>query len=259
MKKYLSDVVVVCCYTFKEVWQSKIFINIAVLGLLILGVSYIASEFTYLSANRVALDFGLGLASLAATGLSIFWGVGLIASEIENRTLYLILTRPIDRKGFILGKILGMLGVLFTQVVLIYLLSISIYFFMGGQYNSLIGWALAFTFLEAMIVLLIATTLSIIMNKALATFNTLILFVLGHAISGSINTDFVISRPILQKFIKSYSVIFPDFTKLNIKPFLIYQKSLDLSYLTSSICYGLFYALGLTTLTILIFGRKELE
>ena len=259
VKHSIQDILTVCRYTVKELYQSKILFNIVILGSVIILISYITTEFTYGTQQRVALDFGSGMAALAAVGIAIFGGANLISSEIESRTLYLILSRPISRNMFILGKIMGMTTILFVNVLVIYGLSISIYFFFGGEYNPLILWVFLFTFLESAIILILVVFLSLIMNKTLSILNGLTFFVLGHAASGSLELPFVATQPILQNLIKMYTYIFPNLSNLNIRPFLIYKKSLSGEYLLSALGYSLVYSLALIILTSLVFKKKQLD
>ena len=259
MSRNFNNILTVCNYTIREIYQSKVLFNVVILGFFIILISYIATEFTYGTQQKVALDFGPGLASFAAVGISIFWGVNLISSEVESRTLYLVLSRPILRRDFILGKILGMLAILLFNVLIIYFLSISIYFIFNGSYTPLVLWAFLFTFLESSIMLLMVVLLSLLVNKTLTVFNALIFFVLGHAVSDSMNISFVAARPVLKKCIEVYSYIFPDFSRLNIKKFLIYKKTLELDYLVSTLGYSFFYSLALIILILIVFNKKQLD
>ena len=259
MSRNFNNILTVCNYTIKEIYQSKVLFNVVILGFFIILISYVATEFTYGTQQKVALDFGPGLASFAAVGISIFWGVNLISSEVENRTLYLVLSRPILRGEFILGKVLGMLAILFFNVFIIYFLSISIYFIFNGAYTSLVLWAFLFTFIESSIMLLMVVLLSLLVNKTLTVFNALVLFVLGHAVSDSMNISFVAARPFLKKCIQMYGYVFPDFSKLNIKKFLIYKKTLELDYLVATLGYSFFYGLVLIVLILIIFNKKQLD
>ena len=101
----LRKLYVIAYYTFREILKSNILVNVAILGLGLMLVTYVAFSFTYGEASRVALDFGLGMLSLSSVGIAIFIGVGLLSKEIENRTVYMIISRPVPRYIFILGKI----------------------------------------------------------------------------------------------------------------------------------------------------------
>ena len=99
---------IVAKYTFKELLKSKIVVASLWLGFSVLILTYVTSEYSYGNPAKVAIDFGLGASSLVCLAISIFMGVSLISDEIESRTIYLSLSRPISRSNFLIGKILEM-------------------------------------------------------------------------------------------------------------------------------------------------------
>src|SRR5690606_33901991 len=147
--------------------KSKILLNVGFLGLGLLIVTYVASQFTYGTPTKVALDFGLGALSLSSVGIAIFFGANLLAKEIDQRTIHMIISRPVPRYAFIVGKLLGLCIVLAINVLLLSVLTISIYFLAGGHYDSLLSWSIIFTFLEAMLVLFVVILLSLITSQTL--------------------------------------------------------------------------------------------
>ena len=127
----LSKISTIAKYTFREIIKSKILVNVLILGIVLLGATYVAFSFTYGEPARVALDFGLGMLTLSSVGIAIFIGVGLLSKEIESRTVYMIISRPVPRYAFITGKLLGLAGVLILNILLLTALTLSLYFLTG--------------------------------------------------------------------------------------------------------------------------------
>lgn len=256
----MHSVLLVAKYTAKEIYQSKVFVNILFIGLTILLFSYVAAELTYGSPQKISLDFGIGLASLAANGIAIFLGVTLIANEVESRTIYMILSKPITRSAFILGKVLGMLVILFINIITLYILSITIYLSsFDGVFSSLMVWVPIYITLEATIILLAVMLFSILVSKTLAVLVSIPFLVLSHALVGVLSLPFVLAQPWLKKIVTFYSYILPDLSRLNIKRFVIYQKSLSNEFLFSTLSYAGLYALMIVVLIVLIFRQKDLD
>ncbi len=257
--KAFSKTLIVARYTFVELYKSKILTNVAILSFVLFLFTYIASEFSYGNPLKIALDFGQGVASLSAVGIAIFMGVGLVTKEIENRTVYMVLSRPLKRSSFLLGRIFGMSALLIVNVLIVVGFSYSLYFYLGGTFDELLIWSILFTCLEALIVLQIVVLFSLITNPILSVINTLTVFVIGHAISDVQLTSFVTSRPFLGSMIKTYAYIFPDFSRINVKDFLVYQKSLPSEYLVGALSYGAIYFIILSLLSVMIFRSKNLD
>ena len=251
--------VVVARYTFAELYRSKIMINIVLLGLFLLVACFVAAEFTYGVPQKVAIDFGLGGLSIAAVGIALLMGSTLLAKDVESRTIYMVLSRPISRHGFLFGKVLGMARILLINVLSLGLLSFFVYWVLGGKIHFLFFWALLFSFMESLLVLLIVILWSTFSNQVISIIATFSLFTVGHAVNDALANSFVTRNPSLFKFAHFYSLFFPNFSKINIKDFVLYKQMLPASYLIGALSYSLMYSLFLFTLTAYIFNRKNLD
>ena len=132
----MNSVYTVAKYTFIELFKSKITYASFILGFFVILISYIASEFTYGSADIVALDIGLGILSIFSLLIAFFIGTNLISSEIENRTIYMVLARHISREKYFLGKSLGLLTILLLNISIIFLFSVLVFFIYRRKFNN---------------------------------------------------------------------------------------------------------------------------
>jgi ABC-type transport system involved in multi-copper enzyme maturation permease subunit len=259
MIQNLKKALIVSRYTASEIINSKILLNTLFIGIGLFVLTFVAFSFSYGDPARIAIDFGLGMLSLSSVGIAIFMGVSLLYDEIENRTIYQVISRPVKRSAFLVGKILGLGSVLVINILILSILSLILYFGVGGEYNSLILWTILFTILEAILVLVIVTFFSLLTSKVLSVILTICLYIAGHAISGVKLLTFVENRPYLEKIIDAYQFLLPGFYKLNIKDFLLYKKTLPWDYLASVTLYGCLYTLALVSLSIYIFNKKDLN
>lgn len=254
-----KKILIIAYYTSKEILKSKILLSVFFAGLILVIATYVATEFTYGVPERVALDFGLGMLSLSSLGISLFLGVTLLSKEIDSRTVYMMISRPVSRSSFIIGKISGLLIVQFINVLLLSTMTISAVVLFGGKITPLIFWCILYTFLESTMLLLLVILASLFANTILATLFSFIVLLLGHAIPETMNLNFVKRSPEFQVLLDIYNFILPAFHKLNIKDFLIYNASLPSVYLWTNLGYGILYSLLLLFLTIFIFKRKNLD
>jgi len=250
---------IVSKYTFKELIKSKVMVLSVWASVTLFLVVYIASEFSYGNPQKIALDFGLGTSSILSAIIAIFLGGNLIRKEVDNRTIYIALSRPIDRLQFLLGKISGLSLILFLNVFLINSVALSVYAFYGGGFDWLIIIAIIFSLIESLILLLVVIFFSLFTNQTISVVNTAVIYILGHAIPRSFDIHFLTARPALLKLVKGYSYIFPNLDKLNIKDFVLYNKGLDSGFIIGSASYGFVYCLMLLFVSTYIFNRKELE
>jgi ABC-type transport system involved in multi-copper enzyme maturation permease subunit len=245
--------------TFKEIVKSKILINVLIFGIFIAVATFVASEFTLGVPSKVATDIGLGILALSANAISLFLGVSLVAKEIESRTIYVIISRPVSRMSFLLGKVLGLSSVLAVNTFLLSSITALTVLALGGTISNLFLWCIGFTFFEALMLLLVVVTFSLVSNQVITIIMSLVVLMAGHATLDILDSHFVKNNPILQPLLKSYHFMLPGFYKLNLRDFVVYNQTLPLDYLFSNLFYGISYCLALIFLSIHLLNRKNLD
>jgi len=254
-----SKALIIAHYTFKEILKSKILINVFFVGFGLMVVTFVATEFTFGVPERVAVDFGLGMLSLSSVAISLFLGVGLLSKEIESRTVYMIISRPVSRHSFIIGKIIGLMGIQLVNIIILSIMTLSAAYLLGGNISSLLFWSVGFIFLESLMLLLVVSLVSLLANNVLTVLLSLVLLLLGHSIRETQEITFIKNNQILDWLLEVYHFFLPAFYKLNLKDFVIYEKSLPISYLGSALLYGVTYSAALLVLIIAVFNRKNLD
>ncbi len=259
MMRNLEKLFWIARYTFLEVSKSKLIYAIFGIGVLIWIIAYVASEFTYGVPQKVSLDFGLGLMSLSSLGVSIFLGATLIYKEIENRTVYIVLTKPTSRSTFIVGKILGLLAVIILNVIILSFFTLSCYFLQGGLWSSMILWAILFTIIESIIVLVVVIFFSLLTNPILTSLYGLGFAVVSHALSNISDLYFVKDNPALLKLLKILKFIMPDLSSLNLRPYVLYEKVVSINNLGMAAASASFYVVAFGFLCCYLFSKKQFE
>ena len=250
---------IIAFYTFKEILKSKILINVFFVGLLLMLMTFVATEFTYGVPERVALDFGLGMLSLSSIAISLFLGVNLLSKEIDSRTVYMVIARPVPRFAFILGKIIGLVGIPLVNVFLLSIMTLGMTYILGGNISSLIFWAIGFTFLESLLLLLVVILMSLLANNILASLISVVVLLLGHAVKETQNVGFVQNNTLFKSVLEVYHFFLPAFYKLNLKDFILYKTAMPLNYLISSLAYGVTYSAFLLLMIIYLFNKKNID
>lgn len=246
-------------YTFIEIYKSKIMINIMAAGFFLLVACYVASDFSYGNPSKIALDVGLGLLSITTKILALFFGVSLLKNEIESRTIYLILSNPVSRMEFLVGKVFGLCGILLLNTVILGCFTTVLYYVWDGVWTSLILWSIAQVFLESIMILLLVVTFSLVTNVNLSIFYTIGLYVVGSVISTVVKYEYIQKGSVLSSFVKTLSFIIPNFSIFDVKSFILYQETVSLKYLVMTFGYGIVYSLLLLTTSVLILNSKDLD
>lgn len=255
----LGDIYTVSKYTLKSILRSKILYNIFFLGLGLLVVTYVAYQFTYGTPTRVALNFGLGTFSLSSVIISILFGVTLLSKEIEDRTVYMVISRPISRASFYIGKLCGLTLLQIINGFILSSLTLLVYVFIGGELYSLIFMSIISIILESIVILLLVTLFSLLTTTTLSIIFTSALYLSGNMIGMAKDTSFVKGNELISSLLNLYEFILPAFYKTNIKDYVIYQNDIPFDVVSMNILYLIVYGFSILLLQLFIFERKNLD
>lgn len=255
----IKNIFTVTKFTYLEVYRSKLMVSLIFLAFGLVVFTFVASEFAYGAPAKVALDVGLGIMSISNLIISIFIGSTLLSKEIDQRTLYMVLSKPISRSSFLLGKIFGLSTVLLINTFVLGALSIFLFRYYGGDYQPLFFWAIYFSFFEAFTVLAFAIFFSLLTNTTLSVIFTMTVFIAGHAINETSKILFVKLSESMGVTMKLISFFIPNFYKLNLKDFVLYQQNISAEYLWTTQLYIGCYLLALLGAVLLIFKNKNLD
>src|ERR1044071_6146797 len=98
--------------TFREAVRDRVLYNLIAFALLLTGAAILVGQISIEIERLVVINLGLTAVSLFGVVIAIFIGIGLVSKEIDKRTLYTVLSRPVRRWEFITGKFFGLAGTL---------------------------------------------------------------------------------------------------------------------------------------------------
>ncbi|OGR82871.1 MAG: hypothetical protein A2901_03230 [Elusimicrobia bacterium RIFCSPLOWO2_01_FULL_54_10] len=257
----LSNILPLARYTFVGSFRSKIFLVLILFGVLLLLSSFLLSILGQEQEIRVLTDLGLASIEILALFTSIFLMVNLILEQIEQRTLYLVLTRSVSRAEYLLGNYFGTLAAIFACVVLMTLLHAGILLFKGWDIRAegLVYFASVFTSFEK-IVLVSALGLffSIFSTSAVsALVFTIFLWISGHF---AVELKFLAGRledGALKTLFKGIYYLVPHFHYLNARDIWISYSSQFGRMIAEGTLYTALYSAAALLLAHLSFRKKE--
>lgn len=245
--------------TFKEIIRNKFLYLIIFFALVFIISSLALGKLTIGDDDKVIIDFGLAMIEIFSFISVLFVGSQLLFKEVEGKTIFLILSKPINRYEFIIWKFLGFSMVIFLVVLFQSLLYIGVLLFKSIQIDYLIVWALFFTFLKLEILLAIVLFLSTFMSNILTILVSVMFYFIAHSFSTIIDLVVRLHNQVLVYLIKSLQVLFPPFEAINLKDSIWSFSNFPLSYLVWNTFYSLFYLALILFFTVLIFNRKNFE
>lgn len=243
--------------TFEEVILDKILYNFLLFAFLLIGVSYLASQLTFIGQERVIFDLGLSAINLSCGVIAVFQGGAMIAREFERRTIFVVLARPISRLQFIFGKFLGLSAVLFVNWALLVGTEILLYLSLGGGIDATRFTAMAFLWVQACF--LAAFTFFF---ASFSTTSISIMLMIGVYLIGN-NVDSlrqILLRPETSAIAKSFLPIvdvIPNLGHFNLGFIATYGLELPDGFVWRGVVYALCWIVPLVFVAGRILDRRE--
>ena len=112
--------------TLLEVIFDRIFYNILLFAVALVSVSLLASNLSYISPDRITIDFGFAAIQFAMTALALFLGASFLNREFDRKTIHVAMSRPISSLQFLSGQLLGLMAVLALNGLLLLLCLVGV-------------------------------------------------------------------------------------------------------------------------------------
>lgn len=253
----MQSVITVAKNTFRETIRDKILYNLVFFALLLIGSSVLLGTLTIGEQARIVNDLGLAAINLVAVIIAIFVGIGLVSREIERRTIYTILARPITRVEFVLGRYIGLAGIIVANVGIMFVMFLGTIWLSGFTIHGALFQAVQLIIVEALLVMAIALLFSVFSSATLSASMSIGLYIVGH-LAGDLKMIAEKSPSQLTKaLMTSLYFVCPNLETLNIKGQAASGVPIAIGTQLLATAYGVLYAGLLLLIACLIFQRRE--
>ena len=253
-------VFVIAKNVFLESIRDRILYLVGLFAILLLTASVLLPYVSAGAEDKITLD--LGLAGMAVLGLvvSVFIGTGLVNKEIEKRTVLVLIAKPVSAMEFIIGKHLGLSGVLAVLMTLLGAIYLGVLAFNGIEYplNSVL-LAILFIFFETVLLVAVAMLFGVFTSSLLATLLTFAVYLVGHLSQDIVALGQLSDSPSVQRVTNAMYLVLPDLERLNLRNEAIYGMELlpqPLELIEHGV-YALLYTALLLTISVGIFSRRQ--
>lgn len=254
--------------TFREAIRDKILYSLLIFTVIMIAASVLLGQLTIGQDQRVIKDMGLASMSLFGVLIATFVGTSLVYKEIRKKTIYTMLSKPIHRYEFILGKYLGLLMTMFVELSIMAVVLFAVIMLHGVTFASPvtgaepIGYALlvkaiVLIFFELMIVTSIAVLFSIISTPVLSVFFTLGIYVIGHLTVDIKEMGVALESSLLKGLCSLSYYILPNLENFNIRAEMVRDVFVSSRFMFYSIIYGVLYMSFILLVSILSMERKQ--
>jgi ABC-type transport system involved in multi-copper enzyme maturation permease subunit len=247
--------------TFREAVRDRVLYNLIAFALLLSGSAILVSQISIDIERLVVIDLGLSAVSLFGVVIAIFIGIGLVSKEIEKRTLYTVLSRPVRRWEFIVGKFCGLAGTLIVNASLMAIGVFGALLYVAHKFGRPDAWifvALYFIILEFLVICSLSLFFSSFSSPLLSAVFSFSLFVIG-----SFADDLLgfarLAHGFTRWFATGAAYLVPNFSSLNVISNVAHQQPLGMNLVLQNTLYALFYTAAVMSGAILIFERRNLK
>jgi ABC-type transport system involved in multi-copper enzyme maturation permease subunit len=243
--------------TFKEAIRDRILYLLFFFAAVALVFSRVLAVLTVGDRVKIIKDVGLASISIFGVLMAIMIGTGLVYKEIDKRTIYTLLSKPIQRWQFLLGKFFGLVLTLFIMTLAMSLIFLVIVLLHTGRLEGLMLLAILFIFIELVLITAVAILFSCFSTPILSSIFSLSFYLIGH-LSWGLETLIQKTRPGTGRtLLRGLFAVLPDLENFNFKTEVVHGLTIDPRFYLYSGMYGLVYTLFILALAVLIFKKRD--
>ena len=247
--------------TFREAVRDRVLYNLIAFALLLSGSAILVGEISIDIERLVVVNLGLTAVSLFGVVIAIFIGIGLVSKEIDKRTLYTVLSRPVRRWEFVVGKFFGLTGTLVVNTLCMALGVFLALLYVAHKFEKVDLWVLAalyFIILQFFIVCALALFFSTFSTPLMSAVFTFALFVIG-SLAEDLRGFARITHGLQGWIATGLAYLVPNFSALNVISPVAHGDPVSWGLIFYNTLYALLYSAMAISGAVLIFERRNLK
>lgn len=253
----MRPVIAIARNTVREALRERIALVAVVFGLAMVLASQVLAPLALGEGKKIVTDFGLAGSSLLATLLAVTLGTSLLHKELERRTIYSVMAKPVRRTEFLVGKFLGLWSTGAALLVVTTLMVIAVLTLAYRDTPWLLFGSLALTLVEIGIVTAFVVFFSSFTTPGLAAFFTVTSLVAGHFAEDLLYFGTHGAGPALEIATTAAYWALPHLTVFNARGLVVHGTPVPPERILFAVAYGLLYMGALLTAASAIFERRE--
>lgn len=258
----MRNVWVVATNTFREAVRDRVLYNLVFFALLMMGAAVLVGQVSIGIEESVIVSLGLTAISVIGIFIAVFIGVGLVSKEMDKRTLYALLAKPVERWQFLLGKYGGLVMTLAVNTAA---MAVGLYVVLWSVKHPLerSDWYV----LVAVYLILLKLALVVALAMLFSCFTTpflAILFTVGIYIAGVFAEDLRTMQamditPATMKLLRGISYVLPNFENFNVMGAVSHGRGVPAGLVWHDTAYAIVYAGIVLIGAAMVFSRRNLK
>jgi len=268
----MRAVAAIAVNVFRESVRDKVLYNLVLFALVLIGASYIIGQLTAGQDIKIIKDLGLAATSAFGLFIAVFIGIGLVSKEVERRSIYALLAKPIHRAQLVAGKYFGLTLTLAVNVAVMAaaLYVVLAYMAWGVSETTMRAWdapaldpallkAVSLILVELMLVTAIALFFSTFSTPMLSAALTFGLFIVGHFSSDLRNLQDVVDSPAAARLARGLYWVLPNLAQFDVKSAVVHGQPVPFGYMMVTVGYAVCYIAMLLVISMFVFSRRDFK
>ncbi len=257
---------------FRESVRNKVLYSLVCFAVLLISTAYLIGQLTAGQDIKIIKDLGLAAISIFGLLIAVFLGITLVWKEIEQRSIYSMLAKPLSRSEFVLGKYAGLALTLVVNVGLMGLAYYAMLAYMATTFppEARAAWpapavdpalmkALGLILVELLLVTAVALFFSTFSSPFLSAVLTLAIWVIGTFDADLRNFESVVASPSAAALARGLYYLIPNFGAFDVKLQVVHGLPVSWDYVVTTAAYGAVYVVLLLTGAVAIFSRRDFK
>jgi len=243
--------------TFREAVRDKVLLTLLVFAVVVMGGAKVVQPVAMGEAVKIVKDLGLSAITLFCVLIAILVGGRMVYKEVEKRTIYLVLARPVRRSEFIVGKYLGLMAVLLVSVAVMTVAFYLILLLTAAQPTFQLLWAVFLTYLELALLTAVAIMFSTFVTPIASAVFTFGVYFIGHSTPLLKQLAALSTAPVVKIIGLVLYYVLPNLENFNLRGEVVHGVPLNPVAIGLSTAYALVYVATLLLISVVAFSRKD--
>ncbi len=254
----MRHILVIAKNTFRESVRDRVLLGAALLSIAAMLISLFVGSISLDQDFRIIIDLSLAAIYLLQIFIAIFIGSSLIYKEVERKTFFLIIPKPVEREAIIIGKALGLMCTTIVMTVITGgALSLLLLMKGGASYIPSLIASILMSYPEVLILILFSFLFSLFSSPIFSALFTFAFFIVGHSESILRTVIDKTSEVTLKALLTIIYYVLPNLEKFNVRNDVVYKHLPDLKNIALALSYALVYITLLFLANRFLFKKKE--
>jgi ABC-type transport system involved in multi-copper enzyme maturation permease subunit len=255
-------IIAIALNTFRESVRDRVLYNLVLFVSLIVVAAVVMGRIAVGQEAKIIVDVGLSATSVFGLLIAIFIGIGLVSKEIEKRTVAVILSKPVRRAEFLLGKYLGLcLTLAVNTAAMVATVALALVYVKGGfDAMQLKLWPAAYLiFLELAVITALALLFSCFSSPAMSALFTLLIFLIGRWSPDLKLFAETANGAATRALCRALYHLLPNLANFNFINEAAYGQAVPARWLIGNTIYAVGYVAALLVAAAIIFERRNFK